>query len=81
MPSDLSFEQLGKMLVGTVPDPKPGVGSADIFEELEGVIVKAALERTKGNKQATANLLGLYRPRLYSIIKKHNLMDADHDSA
>ena len=78
-PSDLSFEQLGKLLVGTVPDPKPGVGSSDIFEELEGVIVKAALERTKGNKQAAANLLGLYRPRLYSIIKKHNLMEADSD--
>jgi transcriptional regulator of acetoin/glycerol metabolism len=38
-------------------------------------VVKAALDRTKGNKQAAAALLGLYRPRLYSMIKRHNLED------
>jgi DNA-binding NtrC family response regulator len=53
------------------------VDAPDIFDELEGVVVKAALERTKGNKQAAANLLGLYRPRLYSIIKKHNLTELE----
>ncbi|HEV8486046.1 MAG TPA: helix-turn-helix domain-containing protein [Blastocatellia bacterium] len=37
-------------------------------------MVGAALSRTKGNKQAAANLLGVYRPRLYSMIKKHNLL-------
>ena len=47
----------------------------DIFKILEGLIVSAALDRTKGNKQAAANLLGVYRPRLYSMIKKHNLAD------
>jgi transcriptional regulator of acetoin/glycerol metabolism len=35
--------------------------------------VLAALKRTNGNKQAAANLLGLYRPRLYGMIKRHNL--------
>jgi transcriptional regulator of acetoin/glycerol metabolism len=35
--------------------------------------VLAALKRTRGNKQAAANLLGLYRPRLYGMIKRHNL--------
>ena len=45
----------------------------DVFAELERAIVTAALERTKGNKQAAANLLGLYRPRLYSMLRKHNL--------
>ncbi len=33
----------------------------------------AVLESTGGNKQAAANLLGLYRPCLYSYIKRHNL--------
>ena len=37
--------------------------------------LNAALERTKGNKQAAANLLGVYRPRLYNMIRKHNLQE------
>jgi DNA-binding NtrC family response regulator len=44
-----------------------------LFEQLEGPLVKAALARTGGNKQAAANLLGVYRPRLYGILKRHNL--------
>jgi hypothetical protein len=40
------------------------------------VIVDAALKKTGGNKQATAKLLGVYRPRVYSLIKKHQLMGA-----
>jgi DNA-binding NtrC family response regulator len=56
-----------------VPDPKSGGEPVDVFSEVERAIVSAALQRTKGNKQAAANLLGLYRPRLYSMIKKHNL--------
>ena len=28
-----------------------------------------------GNKQAAANMLGIYRPRLYSMIKKHDLKE------
>jgi DNA-binding NtrC family response regulator len=70
---DLTFEQLGRIIIKKVPDPKPGTSAADLFKQLEGVIVSAALERTKGNKQAAANLLGIYRPRLYSMIRKHNL--------
>lgn len=49
--------------------------SSNIFERLEGPIVRAALERTQGNKQAAATLLGVYRARLYNIIKKHNLAE------
>jgi hypothetical protein len=52
----------------------------DIFTQLEGAIVRAALERTRGNKQAAANLLGLYRPRLYSMLRKHNLHDTIRES-
>jgi DNA-binding NtrC family response regulator len=43
------------------------------FEQIEGPIVSAALERTSGNKQAAADLLGIHRPRLYNILKRHNL--------
>ncbi len=68
-----AFENLGKMIVEKIPEPKEGEEQLDIFNELENVVVTAALKRTKGNKQAAANLLGLYRPRLYGMIKRHNI--------
>ncbi|NOT47692.1 MAG: Fis family transcriptional regulator [Acidobacteria bacterium] len=54
-------------------DPADGTEQSDVFNSLESGIVLAALRRTRGNKQAAANLLGLYRPRLYGMIKRHNL--------
>jgi transcriptional regulator with PAS, ATPase and Fis domain len=71
----LSFDELCRLLVGQITASKPEDGQHNIFEKLEGGIVQAALERTRGNKQAAANLLGLYRPRLYSIIKRHHLAE------
>ena len=70
---DLTLEQLTRSIVNKMPDPRAGGPRMDVFAELERAIVTAALERTKGNKQAAANLLGLYRPRLYSMLRKHNL--------
>lgn len=77
---DLSFDDLCHMLVERLSDEwRADAGAEDcqhnVFERLEGSIVQAALERTQGNKQAAATLLGVYRPRLYSIIKKHNLVE------
>jgi DNA-binding NtrC family response regulator len=74
--NDLNFDELCRLLVRQLSPPSAEGDAQNIFERLEGGIVQAALERTRGNKQAAANLLGLYRPRLYSIIKKHNLSDA-----
>jgi DNA-binding NtrC family response regulator len=74
--NELNFDELCRLLVSQLSPPSAEGDSQNIFERLEGSIVQAALERTRGNKQAAANLLGLYRPRLYSIIKKHNLSDA-----
>jgi len=71
----LAVEQLGHLIVHGLPGPKSGGPRVNIFTQLEGAIVSAALERTGGNKQAAANLLGLYRPRLYSMLRKHNLRD------
>jgi DNA-binding NtrC family response regulator len=73
---ELNFDELCRLLVSQLSPPGDEGDAQNIFERLEGGIVQAALERTRGNKQAAANLLGLYRPRLYSIIKKHNLSDA-----
>ena len=33
------------------------------------------LERTRWNKRAAAHSLGMYRPTLYSKLRKHNIAD------
>ena len=43
------------------------------LEEIEKFVIERTLQRTGGNKQAAANLLGIYRPRLYSKIKKYKI--------
>lgn len=67
------FEKVGKLIVDKLPEPKDGETAKDVFDSIENSVVMAALQRTNGNKQAAANLLGLYRPRLYGMIKRHNL--------
>ncbi len=67
------FEEVGRFIVESLPEPTEGIDQKDVFNELENVVVTAALKRTKGNKQAAANLLGLYRPRLYGMIKRHSI--------
>lgn len=67
--------EIGKFIVSKLEEPTDGEDQKDIFNELENVVVLAALKRTGGNKQAAANLLGLYRPRLYGMIKRHSLKD------
>lgn len=70
------FEQIGKIIVNKLPEPTDSEDpQKDVFNSLEYGVVLAALKRTNGNKQAAANLLGLYRPRLYGMIKRHNLDD------
>jgi DNA-binding NtrC family response regulator len=70
-----NLDQIGRAIVKQIPEPAAGTSSEDVFKQIEVAVVKAALDRTKGNKQAAAALLGLYRPRLYSMIKRHNLED------
>ncbi len=69
---DMSLEELCKLIVEKLPEPQPGSSLPDLFKQLEGLLAVAAMERTRGNKQAAANLLGIYRPRLYSMLKKYN---------
>jgi DNA-binding NtrC family response regulator len=73
------LDQIVRVIVGRIPDPKGGAIGEDLLKQLEVAVVAAALERTRGNKQAAAALLGLYRPRLYSMIKRHNLADSDNN--
>lgn len=72
---DEMFTSIGKLIVDRLPEPADGSETKDVFDGLESGVVLAALKRTNGNKQAAANLLGLYRPRLYGMIKRHKLED------
>lgn len=69
------FKEIGKFIVDKLPEPAEGQEQRDVFNDIESGVVLAALKRTRGNKQAAANLLGLYRPRLYGMIKRHKLED------
>jgi transcriptional regulator of acetoin/glycerol metabolism len=72
---DELFEEIGRFIVDRLQEPTEGTDQKDVFNDIESGVVLAALKRTRGNKQAAANLLGLYRPRLYGMIKRHSLED------
>jgi two-component system, NtrC family, response regulator HydG len=42
--------------------------------EIEKVAIVQTLQRTNWNKQEAAQILGLYRPTLYSKMKKHEIV-------
>ncbi|MBD0373154.1 MAG: sigma-54-dependent Fis family transcriptional regulator [Pyrinomonadaceae bacterium] len=71
-PVDLPFDN------GSLPEGGAQSGGWDVppnmtLEEIEKLVIEKTLQRTNGNKQAAANLLGIYRPRLYSKIRKYNI--------
>jgi len=71
-PVDLPFDN------GSAPEGAAAAAMWDIpphmkLEEIERMVIEKTLQRTGGNKQAAANILGIYRPRLYSKIKKYNI--------
>ena len=43
--------------------------------EIEKMAILQTLQRTNWNKQEAAQILGLYRPTLYSKMKKHDIRD------
>jgi DNA-binding NtrC family response regulator len=43
------------------------------LEEIEKLVIEQTLKRTQGNKQQAAAVLGIYRPRLYSKIRKYKI--------
>lgn len=71
-PIDLPFDN------GAVPEQSAQTAAWDVppnmtLEDLEKIVIERTLQRTGGNKQAAANLLGIYRPRLYSKIRKYKI--------
>ena len=53
----------------------------DSLAALEKAHVRRILTRTGGNKQETARILGISRPRLYRMIEKYRLVRSEQPSA
>ena len=49
--------------------------------EIEKMAILQTLQRTNWNKQEAAQILGLYRPTLYSKMKKHEIQDGGKSAA
>ncbi|MCA1607161.1 MAG: sigma-54 dependent transcriptional regulator, partial [Acidobacteria bacterium] len=73
-PVDLPFDN-GSLPEGSTPGTGWDVPPNMTLEDIERLVIEKTLQRTGGNKQAAANLLGIYRPRLYSKIRKYNIDD------
>ncbi len=72
-PAGYSMEELCTLIIEKIPEPKPGAPMNELFRQLEVYLAHAAVKRTGGNKQAAASLLGIYRPRLYSLLRKEEV--------
>ncbi len=71
-PIDLPFDN-GSLPEGAAQGAMWDVPPNMTLEDIEKLVIEKTLQRTGGNKQAAANLLGIYRPRLYSKIRKYQI--------
>jgi transcriptional regulator with PAS, ATPase and Fis domain len=71
-PVDLPFDR-GELAEGGEPGAGWDLPQNMTLENIEKLVIEKALQRTRGNKQAAATLLGIYRPRLYSKIRKYQI--------
>lgn len=72
-PVDLPFDNGAAPAPATVQTAVWEVPPNMTLEEMEKIVIEKTLQRTGGNKQAAANMLGIYRPRLYSKIRKYKI--------
>jgi DNA-binding NtrC family response regulator len=56
-------------------NPEFAVPPHHTLAEIERMTILQTLQRTNWNKQEAAHILGLYRPTLYSKMRKHNIED------
>ena len=73
---DLQPEDLPESVMATAggtPVPQDVLPATATLAEIERMAILQALQRTNWNKQDAAQLLGLYRPTLYSKMKKHGI--------
>jgi DNA-binding NtrC family response regulator len=74
----------GEITVGDLPESLREDTAAGVdfvvpphrtLAEIEKMAIAQTLQRTNWNKQEAAQILGLYRPTLYSKMKKHHIED------
>lgn len=53
--------------------PPPGMNLKEAKDKLEKIMINSALKKHKGNSTRTAEELGISRPTLYDLLKKHGL--------
>ena len=58
-------------------NPEFAIPPHHTLAEIEKMAILQTLQRTNWNKQEAAHILGLYRPTLYSKMRKHNIEDPD----
>jgi DNA-binding NtrC family response regulator len=76
--AEITVNDLPESIRDAVAAPAPGGFVAPphrTLAEIEKMTIQQTLERTGWNKQEAAQLLGLYRPTLYSKMKKHDIRD------
>jgi transcriptional regulator with PAS, ATPase and Fis domain len=78
--SYISRESNKELFIGGIQAhlPASGIDFNTLIEEFENKLIMQALERTKGNKKAAAELLNLNRTTLVEKIKKKGLL-VSHD--
>ena len=74
-PADLPFASIEMPASNNSHSEEFHVPADMKLEDIERAVIYQTLKRTRGNKQAAANALGIYRPRLYSKIRKYNLTE------
>jgi DNA-binding NtrC family response regulator len=74
--SRLRLEDLPESLRAGRRSPRPGSSDTMLpLAEMERQAILRALDHTRGNKRAAAALLGVYRPTLYSKLRKYGLIE------
>ncbi len=71
--SDLLKEEIRSLDVKAHVPPSGERPLAEIMEAVERRAIISALEEADGNKSKAARSLGIYRDRLYSLLKKHGI--------
>ena len=56
-------------------NPEFAIPPHHTLAEIEKMAIVQTLQRTNWNKQEAAHILGLYRPTLYSKMRRHNIDD------
>ncbi|MBI2083211.1 MAG: sigma-54-dependent Fis family transcriptional regulator [Deltaproteobacteria bacterium] len=64
-----------EVLLDGINIPDSGVSFRDLVNDFEGVLIRKALQKSGGNKNKAANLLGLNRTTLLEKIKKRGFED------